>query len=85
MTPKLRIVIIMTRIHKPTMERNNYQRVAWGRDRESGEKRQLLVSFPKALEQYSPVLQGIKKKKKKKTKTQAGSLIAFQPCRGTSS
>ena len=75
----------MTRIHKPTMERNNYQRVAWGRDRESGEKRQLLVSFPKALEQYSPVLQGIKKKKKKKTKTQAGSLIAFQPCRGTSS
>lgn len=52
----------MTRIHKPTMGRNNYQRVAWGRGRESGEKRQLLVSSPKALGQYSPVLQGIKKK-----------------------
>lgn len=32
---------------------------------ESGEKRQLLVSSPKALEQYSPVLQRIKKQNKK--------------------
>lgn len=41
------------------------------------ENRRLLVSFPKAPGQYSPVLPG--------SKPQARCLIAFQPCRGTSS
>lgn len=79
MATELRIIIAMSQYPQTHyLEHNNYPSVARGRVAGAGEERQLLVSSPKALGQYSPVLQGIKK-------TQASSLIGFQPCRRTSS
>lgn len=58
MATELRIITAMAQTHY--VEHKNYQIVASGRVAGAGEERQLLVSSPKALGQYSPVLQRIK-------------------------